>query len=53
MFGKLGLIGDLFAGLFKRGKFWLIPIALVLIILAVIIIFGQATGLGPLIYPFI
>ncbi|MBI2080042.1 hypothetical protein HYT84_04710 [Candidatus Micrarchaeota archaeon] len=49
---KLGIIKTLFEYLIKRKKFWLIPLVAIILLLAVIIIVGQVTGLGPLIYPF-
>ena len=51
--GKLGILGELLGFLWKARMWWMIPIVLVLILLGVVIIFGNATGLAPFIYPFL
>jgi hypothetical protein len=53
MLEKIGISKDLITFLWKRKKYWLIPIVILLLLFALIIILGTATGLGPLIYPFI
>ena len=45
-----GIVGDLFAFLWRRKLWWLIPIILVMLIFGFLIALGTATGLGPLIY---
>lgn len=44
------VVGDLFAFLWRRKLWWLIPIILVMLIFGFLIALGTATGLGPLIY---
>lgn len=51
--GKFRVIGSLFRFLAKRKLYWLIPLMAILLIFALLIIFAQISGLGPLIYPFI
>jgi hypothetical protein len=53
IFGRFKTIGAFFKFLWKRKLYWLIPLMIILLLLAILIIFAQATGLGPLIYPFI
>jgi hypothetical protein len=45
-----GIVGDLFAFLWRRRLWWLIPIIAVMLIFGFLIALGTATGLGPLIY---
>ena len=51
--GKFGIMRELLGFLWKARLWWMIPIVLVLILLGVVIIFGNATGLAPFIYPFL
>jgi len=53
MLEKLGIVKDLIVFLWKKKKWWLIPIIILLLFLLAIIVIGQVTGLGPLIYPFV
>ena len=50
---KFGIMGSFFRFLAKRKLYWLIPLMFIMLIVALLLIFAQATGLGPLIYPFI
>lgn len=50
---RFGVIKSLFSFLWKRKLYWLIPLMLILMLFAVLLIFAQASGLGPMIYPFI
>ncbi|MBN1964417.1 MAG: hypothetical protein JW910_07210 [Anaerolineae bacterium] len=47
---RLGIIGELFQFLWARKLWWLIPMILALIIFALLIILGQASGAAPFIY---
>jgi hypothetical protein len=47
---RLGILGELFAFLWAAKMWWLIPMIIALIIFAAILIFGTASGGGPLIY---
>jgi len=48
--GKIGIARELWQFLKVRKKFWLVPIVLVLLLMGVIIIFGQSSALAPFIY---
>jgi hypothetical protein len=48
--GIFGTIGELFALLWVRRLWWLIPALVVLIFFAVIIALGGVAGVGPFIY---
>ena len=47
---RLGIVGELFAFLWAAKMWWLIPMIVALIVFAVVILFGSASGGGPLIY---
>lgn len=48
--GKLGIAKELWQFLRVRKKFWLVPIVFVLLLMGVIIIFGESSALAPFIY---
>jgi hypothetical protein len=48
--GKIGIAKELWQFLRVRKKFWLLPIVLVLLLMGVIIIFGESSALAPFIY---
>ena len=50
---KLGDTKEIFRFLIKRKNYWLIPLVIMLILMGLLIIFAEVTGLGPFIYPFI
>jgi len=45
-----GLLRETWVYLRLRKKWWLLPIILMLILVAVLVIFGQSSALSPLIY---
>lgn len=47
---KMQIVMELFAFLKEAKKLWLIPVIIVLLLLSIIIILGETTALGPLIY---
>ncbi|NLX08437.1 MAG: hypothetical protein GXY36_02155 [Chloroflexi bacterium] len=47
---RLGILGELFSFLWAAKMWWLIPMIIALIIFAIVIVFGSASGGGPLIY---
>lgn len=47
---RLGIVGELFSFLWAAKMWWLIPMVVALIVFAVLIIVGSASGGGPLIY---
>jgi len=50
---RFSSITAFFNFLWKRKLYWLIPIMAILLVFGLLLIFAQASGLGPLIYPFI
>ncbi len=50
--GRFGVLGELFAFLWARKLFWLIPLVATLLIFAVLIILGSVAGVGPFVYTF-
>jgi len=48
--GIFGTLRELFALLWARRLWWLIPVIVVLLLFAGIIILGGTTGIGPFIY---
>ena len=47
---RLGVVGELLRFLWARKLWWLIPMVLTLIVFAVLLIFAQASAIGPFIY---
>ncbi|MFB3923228.1 MAG: DUF5989 family protein [Terriglobia bacterium] len=47
---RLGTMGELLTFLWQRKLWWLIPLMVVLLLVGVLLVFGQATGVGPFIY---
>jgi drug/metabolite transporter superfamily protein YnfA len=45
-----GVLGEFFVFLWKRKKWWLIPMVAVLFLFGLLLVFAAATGVGPLIY---
>jgi len=45
-----GLIKELWSYLKVRKKWWLLPILIMLVLVGVLIIFGQSSALSPFIY---
>lgn len=48
--GKLHIMGEFWAFLRVRKKYWLAPIVIVLVLLSVIIVAAQGSALAPFIY---
>ena len=46
----LDLLKDLMGFMAKRKKFWLAPIILVMLLLGVLIVFGEGSAVAPFIY---
>ena len=49
---KLSTIKELFGFLHREKKWWLIPMIVILVVMAVLIIFAQSSALAPFLYPF-
>ena len=50
MAGGAGTIGELFAFLWQRKLWWLLPFVGTLLLVAVLLLVGEATGIAPFIY---
>jgi hypothetical protein len=48
--GKMAIGTELLKYLWKRKLFWLIPAMFVILVFAILIVVGSATGVGPFIY---
>ncbi len=48
--GKLQILGELWAFMKVRKKWWLGPIVLVLLLLGLLLVFTQGSALAPFIY---
>ncbi len=44
------VIKDLWGFMKERKKYWLAPIIIILLVMAILIVFGGSTALGPFIY---
>ncbi len=51
VFGIFGIVGDLLKFLIKRKLWWLIPSIVILLILGLLIVLAQVSGVAPFIYP--
>ena len=47
---NFGVAGELLSFLWERKAYWLIPMVLVLLALALLIVFASSSGIGPFIY---
>lgn len=52
LFLRATILKDLFGFLFTHKLWWATPLILLSVILIIIFLFGQTTGVGPFIYPF-
>ena len=48
--GGAGTVGELLSFLWRRKRFWLIPCVITLVLVAVLLLVGEATGVAPFIY---
>jgi hypothetical protein len=46
----MGLIGELWAFMKVRKKWWLLPIIVIMLLLSALIVFAQGSALAPFIY---
>ena len=44
---------EIFRFLIKKKNYWMIPLILMLIMIGLLVVFAEITGLGPFVYPFI
>ena len=47
---RFRVIREVFSFLWKRKLWWLMPMIFILVALGLLMVFGQATGIGPFIY---
>jgi len=47
---RFRVVGEVFSFLWKRKLWWLMPMVFILIAFGLLMVFGQATGIGPFIY---
>ena len=45
-----GVVGQIFAYLWKNKLWWLIPMVAVLVLFGLLLLFASASGIGPFIY---
>ena len=50
LLSRFRVVGEVFSFLWKRKLWWLMPMIFILIALGLLMVFGQATGIGPFIY---
>ncbi|MFN0074357.1 MAG: DUF5989 family protein [Chloroflexota bacterium] len=50
---RFGIAGELLGFLWAQRLWWMIPLVIMLLILAGLIAFANATAIGPFIYPLI
>lgn len=46
----MSFLSELFAFLKARKKFWLLPIIVMMLLLGVLVVFGQGSAIAPFIY---
>jgi hypothetical protein len=47
---RLGILGELFAFMWARKMWWLVPMVVVLLVFAVLVVFAQGSAIAPFIY---
>jgi hypothetical protein len=50
---RFGIAGELMAFLWSQKLWWMIPLVLMLLLIALMVAFASATTLAPFIYPLI
>ncbi len=50
LMANAGVLGEIFAFLWKNKKWWLIPMVTVLLLMGLLLVFASASGIGPFIY---
>lgn len=48
--GKVSIAGELWSFLWKRKKWWLFPVFIILFLLGLLIVFSQSSAVAPFIY---
>lgn len=47
---RMGILGELLVLLWKRKRWWVIPMIVVLILFALLLVFAQGSAVAPFIY---
>jgi len=47
---RLGIVSELLGFLWKRRLWWLIPMIVLLVVFVALLVFAQASAIGPFIY---
>lgn len=50
---RFTIFKELLSFLWNNKLWWAIPVVVIMLLLIILLIFGQNTGIGPLIYPLI
>jgi hypothetical protein len=50
MFTNVGIVGEFLSFLWERKLWWLIPMVTVLLLMGLLLIFANASGVAPFIY---
>lgn len=53
LFVRMGILGELLSFLWRRKLYWLIPMIIALLVVALFIIFASNPALQPFLYPLI
>ncbi len=48
---KAGIVGELLSFLWQRKLWWIMPLAILLVLLGLLIIFAQTSAVAPWLYP--
>lgn len=49
-FARIGIAGGLVAFFWRRKAYWIVPLVVVLLVLGVLVIFGQSSAISAFIY---
>jgi hypothetical protein len=50
LLSRIGILGELLVFLWKRKRWWMIPMIVALILFALLLVFAQGSAVAPLIY---
>lgn len=50
VFGRAGIFGEFLAFMWKKKLFWMIPMIVILVLVGLLLIFAESSGLAPFIY---
>jgi hypothetical protein len=49
-FGRAGIFGEFMGFLWKKKLWWMIPMIVILVLVGLLLIFAESSGLAPFIY---